>query len=288
MYYCQNVKNFIIKTFLCLAVFTAVFFTTRKCFACQEKEKGVFMPVIMYHSVCEKSPSEYTVTPQQFESDLLWLKNNGYSTVSTEQLVNYTHGKGSLPEKCVMITLDDGYYNNLSEVLPILEKYRMSAVISVVGFYTDNIAPADPHVPEYSYLTWSDIKELSDSGFAEIGNHTYNMHSFDGIRKGCAKVKGETNEEYINTLKSDIQLLQSEIHRNTGISPIVFAYPFGEVSREALPVLRECGFLITLNCSEKPNYITRNPECLYGIFRYNRSGLYSTQDFMDKITSINA
>ena len=34
---------------------------------------------------------------------------------------------------------------------------------------------------------------------------------------------------------------------------------------------------------EKPNYITRNPDCLYGINRYNRSGLYSTEEFMSKL-----
>ena len=283
MYKCESIKNFAVHFSAGLAVFLTVFFTAQKCFCGMAVKEGIFMPVIMYHSVCGKTPSEYTVTPQQFESDLLWLKNNGYKSVTAEELVKYTNNSGSLPEKCVMITLDDGYYNNLSEAVPILEKYGMSAVVSVVGYYTDNIAPADPHVADYSYLTWEDINGMLDSGVVELGNHTYNMHSFDGVRKGCAKIKGETNEEYINILKSDISLLQSEFQENTGISPIVFAYPFGEISREALPVLRECGFLITLNCSEKPNYITRNPECLYGIFRYNRSGLYSTESFMRKI-----
>ena len=102
-------------------------------------EEPVRLPVIMYHSICERTPNEYIVTPQQAESDLAWLKEHGYTSVSAQQLIEYTHGKGSLPDKPVLITLDDGFYNNLSEFLPLLEKYDMKitksgnkmAVISV-------------------------------------------------------------------------------------------------------------------------------------------------------------
>ena len=56
-----------------------------------------------------------------------------------------------------------------------------------------------------------------------------------------------------------------------------------EFCRESLPVIRECGFLMTLTCGEQMNYITREPDCLYGIGRYNRSGLYSTDEYMAKL-----
>lgn len=248
-------------------------------------DKGVFLPVIMYHSIRGGSPAEYAVTPQQAEDDLRWLSSHGYETVSAEELYAYTEGKGELPEKPVMITLDDGFYNNLSEFLPLLEKYDMCAVVSVVGKYTESLAPADPHIPAYSYLTWEDIRRLADSGRVEIGNHTYDMHSIRGRRNGCARMSGESPEEYAAALAEDVGLLQSELKENCGIEPIVFAYPYGSVCRESLPVLREAGILLTLNCFERPNYITRDPDCLYGIFRYNRSGLVSTEKYMERIMS---
>ena len=68
------------------------------------------------------------------------------------------------------------------------------------------------------------------------------------------------------------------------VEVVVFTYPFGAVSRESLPVIRENGFLMTLTCREKENYITRDPDCLYGIGRFNRSGLTSTEEYMRKIT----
>lgn len=251
--------------------------------AYERRKNGIFLPVIMYHSIYDGTPQEYIVTPQQLNDDLRWLSENGYKSVTADELTDYVCGAGILPPKPVMITFDDGFYNNLSVALPILEKYDMSAVVSVVGAYTDNDAQADPHAERYSYLTWDDISELQASGRVEIGCHTYDMHSVTGKRKGCAKLPSESEEEYKELLQSDITLAQNRIAEHTGKRPIVFAYPFGAESPESVPVLRENGFIITLLCREAPNYITRKKECLYDLFRYNRSGFYTTQEFMEKV-----
>lgn len=289
MYKCCNVRRFIRLLALDSIIFTicaAFFFIGRilLSYAGASPDTAVRLPVIMYHSVCSRSPAEYSVTPKQLEDDLIWLKSRGYTAVSAAQLCRYTQGIGSLPERPVMLTLDDGFYNNLSELLPLLEKYDMCAIVSVVGTYTDNDAPRDPHISAYSYLTWEDIAELYASGRVEIGNHTYAMHSVSGTRKGCTKLPEETEEQYRQSLGADILLLQQKMKENIGITPYVFAYPFGAVSRGCTPFLKENGFLMTLTCRELPNYITRDPSCLYGIGRYNRSGLCSTEEFMNMIT----
>ena len=246
-------------------------------------EEPVPLPVIMYHSLCADTPSEYAVTPQQIENDLQWLKNNGYQTVTAQHVISHTRHLETLPENGVMITLDDGFYNNLSVLVPLLEKYDMTAVVSTVGRYTDNDAVKDPHNPKYSYLTWEDTAELVKSGRIELGNHTYDMHSLYDGRIGCSRNAGETEADYRKALFADIQRLQEEFRENIGFYPVIFTYPFGSVSRESLPVIRECGFLMTLTCREQMNYITREPDCLYGIGRYNRSGLYSTEEYMAKL-----
>ena len=286
MYKCYNIKNFLKFSLITVFIAVSIFSATKIKFifsSAEYNDDKIFLPVIMYHSIHEGASAEYSVTPQQIESDLKYLKDNGYNSVSAQQLVDYTYSRGELPEKPVMITLDDGFYNNLFYLLPLLEKYDMNAVVSVVGTYVENDAVKDPHIPEYSYLTWEDINTMLDSGRFEIGNHTFNMHKSLGERTGCHINKNENPEEYCNTLNSDIAKLQELIKENTDTVPIVFAYPFGYTCKESIPVLRENGFAITLNCYEKPNYITRNPECLYGINRYNRSGLYSTEEFMLKL-----
>lgn len=246
-------------------------------------DEGIALPVIMYHSICPGKSSEYSVTPEQAENDLAWLRSHGYTSVTAGQLIDYAYGKGSLPDKPVLITLDDGFYNNLSCFLPLLEKYDMHAVVSIVGKYTSELAAADPHCDAYSYLTWEDCDELLKSGRFEIGNHTFDMHNASGARKGCAIAAGESAEDYASALMSDVGLMQSEITEHTGVCPVVFAYPFGSVCRESIPVLRDAGFMMTLTCREKINTITRDPDCLIGIGRFNRSGLVSTGDFMSRI-----
>ena len=290
MYKCIGLGIIFRNTLIILisaAVCCALFFPLRSALSSAAEasvEKPVPLPVIMYHSVCDKAPADYIVSPSQLEDDLIWLKTHGYESVSAQQLIDYTNNTCGLPQKPVLITFDDGFYNNLSLALPLLEKYDMCAVVSIVGRYTDDYAPADPHADAYSYLTWEDISQLIASNRVEIGSHTYDMHSRDSRRQGCAINAGETPEEYAFTLGADIGLLNTELHDNCGISPVVFAYPFGALCRESLPVLRDNGIKMSLTCREGMNYITRSPDCLYGIFRNNRSGLVSTEDYMEQLT----
>lgn len=286
MYRCLRLGK-LIRRFIEVGILIGFFVIgSRISLAAAEKsrEAPIMLPVIMYHSVCEKLPADYVVAPSQLDSDLSWLSTHGFSAVSAQQLIDYTRGRGELPKRPVLITFDDGFYNNLSVALPILEKHDMCAVVSIVGRYTDDYAAADPHADTYSYLTWGDISELASSGRVEIGSHTYDMHSRSGLRQGCARLPEESVEDYTSLLRADIGLLKTELHENCGIVPSVFAYPFGALSRESLPVLRDSGILMSLTCREGVNTITREPDCLYGIFRYNRSGLLTTDEYMERIT----
>jgi peptidoglycan/xylan/chitin deacetylase (PgdA/CDA1 family) len=238
----------------------------------------------MYHSIVDDpyKCNDYTVTPQTVENDLQYLKTHGYQTVTIQDLLNYIQDDIPLPEKPIMLTADDGYYNNLCYLVPLLQKYNYTAVISYVGEFTDITATNDPHVPEYSYCTWEDINTALATNTIELGNHTYAMHT-NTTRNGCAKLPYESLEDYTTILTQDVSKLQNEFATYTGITPIVFTYPFGSTSRESISILKSLGFKATLNCYEHPNYITKDPDCLFGLNRYNRSSSYTTEEYMQKI-----
>lgn len=287
MYRCCNVRRFLhllIVDAVAIALL-ALFINTSGCFDISGADnEGILLNIIMYHSVSnEANIGEYVVSTQAFEQDLLWLKENGYESVLPSDLVDYVQGDKKLSQKSVMLTFDDGCYNNLSDVLPLLEKYNYSAVVSIVGEYTDINAEKDPHVSAYSYLTWGDVKKLIDSKRIEIGNHTYALHK-SGERLGIEKLEYETEDDYSQMLCKDLSQLQNEMLKNTGTLPICFAYPFGSVSKESLPVMRKLGFAVTLGCEEKPNMVkTGDYDGLYLLGRYNRSGYASTQAFMQRV-----
>ena len=249
----------------------------------EEPKDAVKVPILMYHSVLKNKNSSgtYVVTPELFENDLLYLKNNGYTTIFTKELSDYVRNGAKLPEKPVIITLDDGYYNNYIYVLPLLEKYDMKASIAVVGKFTDIFSNADSHNANYSHLTWEDISELHQTGKFEFSNHTYDMHSSKG-RIGCFKKKNESVPEYQNLLKKDILKMQNLLLSNSGIKCEIFTYPYGKIANDSIPVIKEMGFLASLSCYEKINYITLDENCLYQLGRFNRPAGISTENFMKK------
>lgn len=257
-----------------------------KSVSAMAEDKGIFLPAIMYHSVLIEPARQgaYVISPKIFESDMKWLSDNGYTAVLTDDLTAYTEKGAPLPEKPIMITFDDGFYNNVTYALPVLEKYGMKAVISPVGSYCEESSESGDANPAYAYLTWDEIAELKDSPYIEIGNHTWNMHSTDG-RKGSMKKWNESETEYKAALTGDLSRLQTSLAEKSGVVPKIYAYPFGYISRESISVLKELGFKASLNCYEKPNYITRDPDCLFSINRYNRPADISTEEFFAMVTA---
>ena len=248
-----------------------------------EEADGVSLPILMYHSVLkDKSRAgKYVVSPDTLEQDMLYLKDRGYTTVVMEDLINYVENGVPLPEKPVMLTFDDGHLNNKTYVYPLLQKHGMKAVISIVGEYTELFSNTPDPNPAYAYLTWDDIREMSGSGVVEFQSHSYALHN-EKPRKGAAKKRGENTAAYQKMLTDDLSKLQDCLAQKSGITPTTFTYPFGAISKDSTSVVKALGFKASLSCYEKPNCITRDPDCLYELNRYNRANGLSTEKFMKK------
>lgn len=244
----------------------------------------VAVPIIMYHSVLKDASrsNSFTVTPEILRSDLQYLRNNGYTTVFIRDLVNYVYSGIELPDKPIILTFDDGCYNNLTYALPLLEEFGMKAVISVVGSYSLAFSENPDPNPNYAYLSWEDIIEITDSGRVEIQNHTFDLHRKDKGRLGAKRKPGEADWQYKLALKTDIMRLQELLNEKTDLFPIAVAYPFGYYDRDTDPILRELGFFATMTCYEKVNIVS-DAESLFGLGRYNRPADMTTEAFMSKI-----
>lgn len=252
--------------------------------------EGISLPIIMYHGLLEDESrmGTYVISVKEFESDLQYLKEHGYTTVVVQDLIDYVQKGTPLPDKPIMLTFDDGFYNNYVYAYPLLKKYDAKMVLSPVGSYTDTFTENGDKHAEYSYLNWDDIKEMSDSGRVEIQNHTYDMHSLDGSHKGSKKVGGETVDQYRKRLIEDVGKMQQETIQHIGRTPTAFTYPYGAVSKEALPILKEMGFACTLICESRTNTITRAPDCLYELGRYLRPHGVSSATYFEKTVHLNA
>lgn len=272
------------KKILMVSIFVLTIFVSIVCFAGSFK-KEVKVPVIMYHQILKDKAmhGKYVVSPDDFEKDLLYLKEKGFTTVTIKDLVDFVYYNKELPEKPVVLSFDDGHLSNYHYIFPIIKKYNAKIVISVVGEYCDNATSTDDRNVSYSYLRWEDVKELSSSGLVEIANHTFDFHK-QGKRVGIGSVKEETKEQYENLVGKDLHKLNAKIKDVTGVNPVTFTYPFGKAVNMSFELIKKLGFKASLSCEEGINYISFNaPDSLYMIKRYNRPSGISAKDFFCKL-----
>jgi peptidoglycan/xylan/chitin deacetylase (PgdA/CDA1 family) len=237
----------------------------------------------MYHAVVDdrSKVNDFIVTPEIFERDMQYLTQHGFTTVFPSEILDFVEYGKPLPPNPVLVTFDDGHCGVLHYVLPILERMNLKANINIEGSFTEKSTDEDAHNPMYSYLTWIEIRQLHDSGHFEIGNHTYNMHSPNGYRHGSKKNTGESAEAYKTALDGDVGKLQTILTEAIGKTPVTFAYPYGFVSLESVPILDSMGLKLLLTCYEKSNYVTIGDTLPLTLHRCNRPGGMSTQAYMD-------
>ena len=248
-------------------------------------EDRIDLPIIMYHGLLkeEKRQGQFIISPNLFEQDLRYLQENGYTTVVIADLIAYVQDGKPLPEKPVMLTFDDGYYNNYLYAFPLLKQYNCKMVLSPIGRYTDEYTQNKDTHANYAHCSWDAVREMMASGLVEFQNHSFNLHSIDRGRKGAKKKAVESLVDYRTLLVEDVMKMQTRMREETGYTPTAFVYPFGAVSSESLPILKELGFQVTLICESHINAITRDPECLYGLGRYRRPAKTGSEAFFKKI-----
>lgn len=247
-------------------------------------DNDVVVPIIMYHSLLKDTSllNDYTISPSLFEDDLKYLNKSGYKTITVSNLIEYVYHDTPLPEKCIILTFDDGYYNNYYYAFPLLKKYECKAVISPIGSMTEFYTNSKEISVNYGHISVDNIKEMVESGYVEIQNHSYDMHKLTP-RKGVDKKKGETFENYKSTIQNDIVTAQNYLKDKTGVSPQCFVYPFGAKSDDTEKIVKELGFKCTLTCTEEPNYISKSEESLINLGRYRRENSESMEALLNRI-----
>lgn len=224
--------------------------------------ESVQVPILMYHGLTTKASqvNDYFIPVDTFEADLQYLKANGYTSVTMSDLIAFVYdktGKVSLPEKPVVLTFDDGFYNNYKYASPLLSEYGMNAVISLIGEACEKESATDYHAEDYCEVTWDQIQAMSDSGLWEIQNHTWNLHENNMERKGASRSEGEDQKAYETMLTADLKKLQTKLTDITGKTPNTFTWPYGAHTEDNRKILTDLGFQATLSCRSGVNTITK-------------------------------
>lgn len=176
------------------------------------------VPILSYHEIASTEDDLYSVTAEQFAEQMNYLEQKGYHAISLEELFAFYEGKGTLPNKPIVITFDDGYEDNFLTALPIMEKYNMKGTVFIV--------PNLVNTPDY--LSWLQVSAMEKRN-TEIGSHTMN-------HIGMADATPEEQRKEIFESKTVL-----EQHTNKSIK--FFAYPYGQFTPVTQQLLREAGYV---------------------------------------------
>ena len=230
--------------------------------------------VLAYHSVVDESAAEnqkqyfpQTISAQTLIKHFNWLKENGYNVISWQQVIDAENGKGTLPDNAVLLSFDDGYETMYNVVFPLLKAYNYPAVFAPVTGWLDTpanqkIAYADKMLDRSVFATWSQVKEMEQSGLVEIASHTHNLHNGINANPSGGQLpsviapeykngKYETEDAYKNRLKSDFTRTVQTLVNHIGKKPRVMVWPYGQFNDVSVQIARQAGMPHYFSLGEK-------------------------------------
>lgn len=233
--------------------------------------------ILMYHAFTENEAETSSVCTlaSEFERQLSALRDAGYTSVGYADLIGFVNGKGKLPEKPLLISIDDGYQNNLDLAAPLLEKYGFCANIAVIGVSIGHTTYKDTDIPIMPHFSLEDARPWIKRGVLTVTTHSYDMHQIAAVdgndcRRGVLQMPGEAEPDYIATLTQDYTHAQEQLAGLPGKVLPVFTYPFGAYSELSERVLQEQGVQVTVTIANGANRLVKGePETLRLLRRIN-------------------
>lgn len=149
-------------------------------FSSKIKELSWEFPVFVFH----------TIDPPSFEAQLIFLKENNYQTLSIQEFVQMLQQKTGLRKNAVLLTADDGRSSFWRYGYPLLKKYQMRASLFINPGHTLDASTIRPNLThvwnkkvsetelhdvdplDETTCTWREIRDIFNSGFVDIENHT--------------------------------------------------------------------------------------------------------------------
>ncbi len=182
--------------------------------------RSVHVPVLTYHRVAPLSAvglTDLKVDPANFVAEMSTLHRDGYHTISQAQLFDALYKGTALPSKPIIISVDDGYVDDVTRILPALQRFHMVATFFVI---TGRMS-----VP--GFLNAGQIRELDQAGM-DVGDHT--AHHVDLRLITPAELHMETAGS------------RRVLERVLGHPVYFFAYPFGDYNDAVLAAVHAAGF----------------------------------------------
>lgn len=205
--------------------------------------------ILMYHNFAD-TPADFTVTPATFRSHLRALSDAGYESITFAELILYTEGRIPLPEKCVLLTADDGYSGVLDIALPLLAEFDMKMSVAVIGELIGSRGEGT-----LSHFTLEEAAAADTEGRLELVSHSWSLHNSGSYLDGAVNL-AMTEETYTAFLQNDYDKIAEAAGERFPMMKKVFVYPFGKNSPESEAWFASAGYKVTVTVEQGISHIS--------------------------------
>ena len=211
------------------------------------------------------------LTVAQLVRHFSWLRDNGYSIVTWDQIIASRSGGAPLPAGAVVLTFDDAYESFYSQVLPLLRLFNYPAILAVVPRWID-----EPNAPTYEYeagtsgsarfMSWPQIRDARASGLVEIASHSFDSHVGHAAnamgnkqpalvtrRFDIATQSYEGEAAFQQRVRVDLEKSRAVLAERLGVAPRILVWPYGAHSDLGVSIARSVGFSYALTLDPGPN-----------------------------------
>jgi peptidoglycan/xylan/chitin deacetylase (PgdA/CDA1 family) len=219
------------------------------------KVRGI--PVLMYHFFYDASKGQSGrdnnwMEISSFEEQMKYLSDNNYYFPSWEEVEKFIDGKGKLPEKSVVITIDDGDQTFIDLAIPVIEKYNVKATSFVVTSWNG---------------TW--LPKTYKSSHMDFQSHSHDSHRAGANGKG--RLINMSYEEAVQDVTKSKTIIGN---------CKVFCYPFGHYNDTSIQALKDSGYTLAFTTKEGRVYPGANK---FALPRIRMSKGVSLNSFIEKV-----
>lgn len=186
------------------------------------------VPILLYHRFGPTVADAMTVRTVDFAAQLEYLQANAYHVVPLREVVAYARGEAKPPTRAIAITADDGHKTVFTEMLALVERYRVPVTLFVYPSAVSNASYA---------LTWEQLRRLKETGLFDIQSHTYWHPNFKVERRRLSAA------DYEALVRMQLSKSRRVIDARLGIRVDMIAWPFGIYDDELVRMARDEGYV---------------------------------------------
>jgi peptidoglycan/xylan/chitin deacetylase (PgdA/CDA1 family) len=184
--------------------------------------------VLMYHRFGEDRYPSTNIRVEQLDAQLEHLRDGGYAVIPMADLVAALTDGRPLPDRAVVLTVDDAYRSVYEVAFPRLRSFGFPFTVFVA---TD---PVDDRLPDY--MTWDQMREMAAAGVT-FANHGASHMSLIERRDG------ENDTDWRARVRADLEKGRRRLSEELDPLETVFAYPYGEYDTVTASIARDMGYL---------------------------------------------